>query len=196
MERITAKDKILSSALDLIMTRGYQVTTVDEIVEHAGVSKGSFYYFYKSKEELGMAALMAFYQHDMNLVGDGDYVEIENPVERALAFLEFIEENAENFWQKGCLMGRYAMEISKISPEIFKQNQKLFRNVEKSYAEIMGPLCKHFKGKDAPTADDLAKHMMVVIEGGILMAKAHGKPARLSDAVREFRRYINCLLGR
>ena len=52
-----AKEKLLDSALDLMYARSYRDVGVQEICEHAGVKKGSFYHFFPSKRDLTLAAL-------------------------------------------------------------------------------------------------------------------------------------------
>jgi len=54
-----AKPRLLEAAIDLVWSRSYGAVTVDDICEQAGVNKGSFYYFFKSKDELVAAALDA-----------------------------------------------------------------------------------------------------------------------------------------
>ena len=54
-----AKSRLLEAAMDLVWTRSYGAVTVDDICEKAGVKKGSFYYFFKSKDELVAAAMDA-----------------------------------------------------------------------------------------------------------------------------------------
>ena len=46
------KEKIIDSARELFASKGYEVTTIDQIVRHAAVSKGLVYHFYKSKVDL------------------------------------------------------------------------------------------------------------------------------------------------
>jgi TetR/AcrR family transcriptional repressor of nem operon len=52
-----AKERILNSAMELIHTRSYSAVGVQEICQHAEVNKGSFYYFFESKQDLLVAAL-------------------------------------------------------------------------------------------------------------------------------------------
>ena len=51
------KERLTEAALDLIWHNSYGATSVDAICERAGAAKGSFYYFFKSKSELAIAAL-------------------------------------------------------------------------------------------------------------------------------------------
>ena len=52
-----SKERLLTAAKELFLARGYAATTVDAICEKAALTKGSFYYFFDSKEELGLAVL-------------------------------------------------------------------------------------------------------------------------------------------
>ena len=49
---MNAKERLLNSAKELFSRRGYSNTTVEDIVKHAGLSKGAFYFYFKSKEKL------------------------------------------------------------------------------------------------------------------------------------------------
>ena len=57
MARITKeyyerKNEILDAAQELFLTQGYEKTSVDNIIKKVGVAKGTFYYYFKSKEDL------------------------------------------------------------------------------------------------------------------------------------------------
>ena len=49
----STKEKLLESATDLMLVHGYGATSIDEVCEKAKVNRGSFFYYFKSKEELG-----------------------------------------------------------------------------------------------------------------------------------------------
>ena len=51
-----SKTKLLDAALHVIRVKGYAATTVDDICHEAGVTKGSFFHHFKSKDELALAA--------------------------------------------------------------------------------------------------------------------------------------------
>ena len=51
-----SKTKLLRAALRVIRAKGYAATTVDDICHQAGVTKGSFFHHFKSKDELALAA--------------------------------------------------------------------------------------------------------------------------------------------
>ena len=96
MAKATAKEKLVKGALQLMLSKGYAGTTVDEICEAAGVSKGSFYYSFKTKEDIGVAALESFHLEAYTRIGTGKFTEITNPVKRVFnssTFIPFFPES-------------------------------------------------------------------------------------------------------
>src|SRR5262245_10630984 len=54
------KEKLLDAAQELMLTQGYTATSVDEVCQSAGLTKGSFFHYFQSKEDLGMAVVRRF----------------------------------------------------------------------------------------------------------------------------------------
>ena len=54
------KDKLMGAAQDLMLERGFTATTVDDICDKAGVTKGSFFHYFKSKDDLAKQVLGRF----------------------------------------------------------------------------------------------------------------------------------------
>ena len=71
---------------------------------------------------------------------------------------------------------------------------RLMEELETRITPLLEPIAAACRQDDAPTGRELANHMMTVVEGGIVMAKAHGDPSRISQALHEFRRYVNALV--
>ena len=58
-----SKRKLLEAAIDLIWKSSYGSVSVDDICEKAGVNKGSFYYAFKSKSDLAVAAYERYWEN-------------------------------------------------------------------------------------------------------------------------------------
>lgn len=194
MAKQTAKEKIIESTLEVMKGRGYQTVTVDEIINHAGVSKGSFYHAFKSKEELALTALQLYGERGWAIVASGAYRDIADPVERALAFARHIEEKSGELWKHGCLLGSIALEVAESHPRLMKQIGALFDNLEEGAARIFTPALEARKVRDV-TGKELGRQFLAVVEGGIVLAKAHRKPAYLKEGIRHFTRYLESLLA-
>lgn len=177
-----------------MLLNGYPSTSVDEIISAAGVSKGSFYHCFKSKEELGAAVAEAYLEEALAVIGSGRYEQVEDPLERAFAFVEHIEAASPALWNHGCMLGSFAIDLSGTHPTIAACLNRLMDDMESRIAPLLEPIALACKRDDAPTGRDLANHMMAVAEGGIVMAKAHGDPNRIAGAIHEFRRYLKALV--
>lgn len=193
MAKITAKEKIISSTLDVMEGRGYRSVSVDEIITHAGVSKGSFYHSFKSKEELAMQALEEYERRGRQIISSGSYKDIEDPVIRAIAFVQYIEDKSMDLWEHGCLLGSVALEVAESHPRLLKKIDELFEEFERGIATIFAPALRARKIKKV-TGKDLSRHFLAVIEGAIVTAKTHGNPEFLSQGIAHFKRYLEYIL--
>ena len=192
MAKKTAKDKIVQAGLRLMLDKGYAGTTVDEICEMAEVSKGSFYHFFKSKEEIGLAALDAFISHGAHLMESGKYQQIADPVERVFGYLDHAGTVAKKIWGDGCLLGTFAVDLARTNPTIRSQVKGLFDQVEIRMAELFKPIASH--RKDNPTARELARTYLAMLEGAIVLAKAYGDWKRIPQALLGFKGYLRLLV--
>ena len=190
-----SKERILAGAKELFLARGYAATTVDAICEKAGLTKGSFYYFFDSKEELGLAVLEWSLRGGVQILADGPHVRITDPVEKAFAFLEHLEKCSPKLWSGGCLLGVFSQELAETNPRMQKAVACMFQAVADDFAEKLQPIAAQFSGKQAPTASELADTLLGTVEGSIILAKAHRDLTRLPKAIRGFRLSLATLIA-
>lgn len=183
----SAREKLLDAALDLMLARGYPATTVDEICQAAGVSKGSFYHFFETKEQLALAVLDTYLERVGRQLEGGPYTRLEDPRERALAFVDYLVDVARDAWGKGCVMGSFALDVAETSPAIQRAVSQTFTRVARGYGDAFAPaLAGDDAARDARAAD-LAEHFLVAVEGGIVLAKAHRDWGYVTRALERFR---------
>ena len=193
MQRQTAKEKIIDSTLEVMAGRGYRAVSVDEIITHAGVSKGSFYHSFKSKEELAMEALEEYERRGNAIIAKGAYARIEDPVEKAMAFVRYLEDISTELWRQGCLLGAVSLEVAESHPQLLKKIDDLFVEFERGIATIFNPALKARKVRRM-TGSELSRHLLAVIEGAIITAKTHGNPEYMKEGIANFGRYLEFLL--
>lgn len=181
-----SKERILAAAKELFLARGYGATTVDAICEKAGLTKGSFYHFFESKEELGLAVLDWSLQRGGRILAEGPHREVADPVERALAFVDHIADCSPELWSGGCLLGSFALELADTKPRMQEAVSAMFQAVTDNFAAVLEPLAHH-DGNQGPTAAELADQLLGTLEGSIVLAKAHRDPSRIPKAIRSFR---------
>ncbi len=186
--RVTARDKLLDASLELMLERGYNATTVDEICSRAGVSKGSFYHFFDSKEDLGLAALNAYYGHGFGKLLSGPFNQEEDPCKKLFAFLRQAEERAQDFWGRGCLMGTFAVDLAATHPAIRHQVADRFEQLANEVAPLFEPLAD--PGGGHPTCLELAESYLEALQGSIVLAQAFDEPSRIRRGLERFRRRL------
>ena len=84
-----SKTRLLDAALQVIRTKGYAATTVDDICAAAGLTKGSFFHHFKGKEELALGAVEYWNAVTSGLFAQAPYRQIADPRERLLAYIDF-----------------------------------------------------------------------------------------------------------
>jgi len=185
-----SKERLLAAAKDLFLARGYAATTVEAVCEQAQLTKGGFYYSFESKEDLGLAVLDWSIRRGVQLLASGPHARMADPadpVDKALAFLGHLERCAPELWSGGCLLGSFATELADTNPRMQQAVAGLFQAVADYFAEQLQPLAAQDAGKQAPPASELAETLLGLIEGSIILAKAHRDPSRLPKAIRRFR---------
>ena len=83
------RSKLLDAARDVIRTKGYAATTVDDICAAAGVTKGGFFHHFPSKEQLGIAAIEQFGAAASAIFASAPYASEPDPRDRVLGYVDF-----------------------------------------------------------------------------------------------------------
>jgi TetR/AcrR family transcriptional repressor of nem operon len=116
MAKPSGREKIVAAAVDRFHAVGYHACGVQEIVDAAGVPKGSFYNHFKAKELLAVEVLGIYWK---SIAIDILSNESIAPVERIRGHFEHIASvYAEFGYERGCLIGKFIQEISDLTPRI------------------------------------------------------------------------------
>jgi TetR/AcrR family transcriptional repressor of nem operon len=194
MSESESKERLLAAAKALVLANGYAGTTVDSICEKAGLTKGSFYHFFKSKEELGLAVLEWSMRKGGEILGNGPHLSVADPVERAFAFLKHVEHSSEELWANGCLLGTFSLELAGTNDKMQQAVARMFSEVVDLFAARFEPVVG--EGSGLPSGMDLANQYLALLEGSIILAKAHRDPSRIASALRAFRENLSLLAAR
>jgi TetR/AcrR family transcriptional regulator, transcriptional repressor for nem operon len=184
------REKILTAAQSLIELRGYSALGVAEICKAAGVPKGSFYYFFESKEALALAVIdeeWAQQRRDWaRILGGGG-----EPLERLRRLFEETQAGQLAGQQScgtvsGCLFGNLSLELSNQTEAIRKRLQQIFdAQVDMVAAVIIE--ARELGQVTVPDVGEAAWSVVAQFEGQVLFAKLYNNTGRL-DAL-----WANCL---
>jgi TetR/AcrR family transcriptional repressor of nem operon len=180
-----SKDKLVRAARNLMLAQGYPVTSVDDIIEAAGVSKGSFYHYFDSKEELALTAMHEF-------LADGAALMMD-PRKRAIAFLKHVESIAMRLWDHGCLLVMFSVELAGTSPRVREETSAVLLDLIDKVGAILRPLTKEAGGSLLMTASAIANMYMAVIDGSLVYARATGDSSCIARNLKTFRQQIEAM---
>ena len=189
----TSKEKLVRAARNLMLAQGYPVTSVDDIIAAAGVSKGSFYHYFDSKEELALTAMHEFLADGATLMMDGHFRDIADPKKRAIAFLKHVESLATRLWDHGCLLVMFSVELAGTSPKVRAETSAVLNELIGRIGAILRPLTKDGGGNMPMTASALANMYMAVIDGSLVYARATGDSSCIAKNLKTFRQQIEAL---
>ena len=180
----SAKERLTEAALRMIWGQSYGSTSVDAICEQAKVKKGSFYYFFKSKSDLAVAALDADWRrHRAQL--DGIFSSTVPPLERLERYFDFnydrlVEIKNECGAVLGCPLYALGSEIctqdtvlrSKIQEILDKKVTYLESAIRDAHAE--GLIV-------APNEKAKARTLFMFIQGALTQARIQNNVEILRD---------------
>jgi TetR/AcrR family transcriptional repressor of nem operon len=188
-----SKEKLVQAARNLMLAQGYPITSVDDITKAAGVSKGSFYHYFDSKEELALTAMHEFLADGAALMMDGPFRDIADPRKRAIAFLKHIESVAMRLWDHGCLLVLFSVELAGTSPRVREETSALLLDLIDRIGAILRPLTKDGGGNVPMTAGAMANMYMAIIDGSLVCARATGDSSCIARNLKTFRQQIEAM---
>ncbi len=113
------RTRLLDAALLVIRTKGYAGTSVDDLCQEAGVTKGAFFHHFKSKEDMAVAAAAHFGAMAEGLFSQAGYRTLSDPLERLLAYVDFRKSIlAGTLPEFTCLLGTLVQEAYETHPAI------------------------------------------------------------------------------
>ncbi|MEV1142687.1 TetR family transcriptional regulator C-terminal domain-containing protein [Micromonospora sp. NPDC049799] len=183
-----ARNKILGAAAMLLEQRGYSALGVAEICTTAGVPKGSFYYFFDSKQALALTVIDDHWASQRRR-----WVELlssdRDPLRRLRDLFEATEEVQRAGQRKGglvvgCLFGNLALELSNQAEEIRGRLQEIFEAQIDLIERVVVEAKDQGQAGPAVDAHEAARSMVAQIEGRALLAKLLNDPAQLETLWR------------
>lgn len=192
-----SKVRLLDAALRVIRTKGYTATTVDDICRAAGLTKGSFFHHFKTKEELAIAAADHFAGMAAGLFASAPYHAAPDPLDRVLGYIDFratiLGGKLPEFT---CLLGTMVQETYESHPAI---RRACDRHISAHAAELAQDIAeaKRLYAPKAPwTPESLAMFTQAAIQGAFILAKARHGPEIAAECIAHLGRYIESQFNR
>ena len=172
-EQHASKTKLLDAALQVIRRQGYAATSVDDICAAAGVSKGSFFHHFKSKEELALAAAEHFAEMAGGLFASAPYHAAKDPAERVLGYVDFRAAMlTQAIPEYTCLLGTMVQETYLSHPAIRAACDRYMSEHTAALAKDIAEAKKLHAPDAAWSPESVAFYTQTVLQGCFIFAKA------------------------
>ena len=177
--------------MQVIRAKGYEAATVDDICAAAGLTKGSFFHHFESKEQLAVATAEHFAAMAADLFAAAPYRQAADPLDRLLGYVDFraaiMRGDLPDFT---CLLGTMVQETYDTHPAIREACDKHISAHAKTVAAIIAE-AKRLHAPQAPwSPESLGLFTQAVIQGAFILAKARQGPEVAVECLTHLRRYL------
>jgi TetR/AcrR family transcriptional repressor of nem operon len=194
------RDKILDAGQQLLLEHGYGGMSVDQVINAAGITKGAFFYHFKSKNALAQALLDRYIAMDDAMLHDlMERAEklSHDPLQQYLIFVGLLEELLRGMTEPppGCLVASYIYQLEMFTDETKQAVISGFHEWER----VLNEKLEAAIAKQAPilpvTAAQLYDNLLALFEGGVIMAKLYNKGSTLAEQIAQHKNYVELLFG-
>jgi len=192
------REKILDAAQDLILDHGFTGVSLDRVIERVGVTKGAFFYHFKSKQDLARALIQRFGAAD-EAVERTSWARADklsrDPLQRVLIFIGLFEEMFEGLTEPypGCLFASYVYELQQFDEETRAYVAEMFVRWRRNLKQRLDAAVAQYPPRLEVDTASLADMLTVVIEGAFLTSKALHQPEVVAQQLRHLRNYVELL---
>lgn len=168
-----ARRAILDAGAELVHRKGFNNTGIKEILDLAQVPKGSFYFYFPSKEEFGLA-LIDHYREVRTpalaqVLRDAD----APPLDRLHRFFELARKRYQEWdFERGCPFGNLAQEMCDLSPAMCGKLREVLDGVSRAMGDVLNEAAAHGQLASGLDPYETAAFVMDAWEGAILRMKA------------------------
>lgn len=186
MSNKTTRDHIVEAADQLFYQQGYEQTTFSDVADAVQISRGNFYYHFKSKDEILDAVINVRLANTSKMLERWE-VEAETPEDCIRSFINIMITNRAKIKRFGCPVGTLCTELAKLNHGSRNEANKLF-----TLFRIW--LRKQFKLLGRKTdADELAMHLLARSQGIATLANAFYDEKFIKQEVKQLYQWLENL---
>ena len=194
------RERILDAAYDAIIHKGFAGTSIDELVEAAGITKSGFFYHFKDKGDLARQLLVRFLAEDDAIM---DQLTLraqqlaDDPLQRFLLFLNLYAELVDGMEElhPGCLVASIVYQDQVFDREIQRLNSEAVIRWRARFLAWLEAIDERYRPVTPIDRRDLADGLSAVVEGSIVLAKALDDPKLMGRQLKLFRDMVKTTYG-
>jgi len=187
------RTRLVLTAMQLFWEKGYNSTSIADVLQTAKVNSGSLYHFFPGKADLLVAVLDMYHDGIGAMLLEPAWEGVEDPIDRIFALLaRYRQSLADTECFYGCPIGSLALELHEPDLAVRERLAKNFAAwidaIENCLATARADLPKDLNRRE------LAQFVLTTMEGGVMQARTFRDIQYFDAAVRQLREYFNRLL--
>jgi len=187
-------------AQESVLAKGFDATSIDEIVANSNITKSGFFYHFRDKNALAAALIERHIKAEDQLFDDlfGRARELtDDPLQVVLIGLKFMAELIEDMpnGHPGCIVATAVYQDRLFDRDVRAANERAVIGWRRRFRAMFDDVVAVDPPRDTFELDHLADMVSTVIEGGIIMARAVGEPAVTVQQILMLRLYLKLLFA-
>ena len=197
---VRTRERIMDLAEDSILHKGFSATSIEELVEGAGITKSGFFYHFKDKNDLARAIVSRFIERDtviLDQLGDRARALSDDPLQSFLIFMKLFAEMMDDLpgIHPGCLAATIAYQDRVFDAEVCRLTRVAVTGWRHRFRAWLTEIAEQYEPRIPVDLEDLADHFNVVIDGGIITSRALGDKTIIGRQTRLMHDHVKLLFG-
>lgn len=195
------RERILDFAYESIVQKGFAATSIEELVEAAGITKSGFFYHFRDKNDMARQLLERFLAEDESIIDTLEQRAHElsdDPLQSFLIFLNLYAQVMDDMetLHPGCLVASITYQDRLFDADVRKMNADYLLRMRRRFAGSLEKIAAQHPPQAQVDLDALADNLTAIVEGAIILSKALDDPGLMGRQTRLFRSHVKLLFDR
>ena len=200
VKQTNTRTRILDIAESAILSKGFDATSIEEIVAAAEITKGGFFYHFPDKSALARALIERYIEAEDQLFDDlfARARDLnDDPLHMVMIALKLMAEMLEDMpnGHPGCLIATSAYQDRLFDPIVRDLNRNALLSWRKRFRTALNAIVEEYPPRDKVDLDDLADMFTAIMEGGIILQKALNDPTAMARQIMLLRSYLKLMFS-
>jgi len=194
------RERILDVAYLSIVEKGFAATSIEELVEAAGITKSGYFYHFRDKNDMARQLFERFLSDDERIL---DILEArarelsDDPLQSFLIFLNLYAQMMDDMetLHPGCMVASITYQERMFDAEVRQMNIDYLLRMRRRFAGWLEDIIARHPPVAEVDIDGLADNLTAIVEGAIILSKALSDEGLMGRQTRLFRNHIKLIFG-
>lgn len=192
------RNKIMDAAQRMVLDVGLSGTSIERVIDQAGVTKSTFFYHFKTKHDLAAALIERYADEDRHHFFDAMAKAEQlarDPLQQLLIFVGLFIEMTEQLEEPfpGCLYASYCYQSGAISPSVMAHVERMMHFWRERLGDKVAEVAEAYPPRIPIEPHQVADHVLATFEGAFILAKVMQEPRLAAEQLVQCRNYVELL---